>query len=586
MGVPPLQTFQQPGPLDQANKALQFRTMMGNQQLQQQQVAEGDIALQQKQQDMKDQQTIRQLFIQNQGDMDKTLNDAISAGVKPQTIQQIKSGIIEQKTKLATLDKTTLEGIQKRTEIYGQTTGSILALPPEQRKQAAAQALPGLVQQGVVKPEEAQGLMQQLPQMDDQALEQFLKLHQYSAMATDKQVKEIRDNQSQAAKLPGEQAESDIKVRSNAAAQLGAATTKEQYAQLWGELPAKVARQFPQPEQWTPDAKDTILQAGMTPHEQATVPMEKMAYKDWAQQQKSAGKPSGPSDYTIAMKKLVPAFNFNLQNGGGTGGGAPIPTTNQDGTPKSYDDMLKSFGPKGGTVRAVLEGRQSAPSGFALKTPYWQDVMNKVYAVDPQWSEQRAQLRKAYTVGPQSKEINAINTAMGHVGVMGEAIDALDNGNIKVLNSIANRLGVEVGNDAVTTFNTIVHRVGPELSKAYVGAGGSAGERGADEKDFDTSLGTKQLKSNVGITAQLLRSKISSLENQWDQNRSPNMPSFQDRFIMPEASKQLNKWNPQSGGNQGGGKGGGQLSVSAGGKTYTFKDQQSLDNFKRDAGIK
>jgi len=172
--------------------------------------------------------------------------------------------------------------------------------------------------------------------------------------------------------------------------------------------------------------------------------------------------------------------------------------------------------------------------------------MNNVYALDPQWNEQRAQLRKAYTVGPQSKEINAINTAVGHVGVMNDAIDALNNGDVKVLNAIGNRLGVETGQDPVTTFNTIVHRVGPEIAKAYIGAGGSAGERGSDEKDFDPSLGPKQLRSNVGITAELLRSKISSLANQWDENKSQGMPSFQDRFIMPAAQQTIDRLSPQS----------------------------------------
>ena len=178
--------------------------------------------------------------------------------------------------------------------------------------------------------------------------------------------------------------------------------------------------------------------------------------------------------------------------------------------------------------------------------------MNNVYALDPQWNEQRAQLRKAYTVGPQSKEINAINTAVGHVGVMNDAIDALNNGDVKVLNAIGNRLGVETGQDPVTTFNTIVHRVGPEIAKAYIGAGGSAGERGSDEKDFDPSLGPKQLRSNVAITAELLRSKISSLANQWDENKSTGMPSFQERFIMPAAQQTIDRLSPQ-GANTGGG---------------------------------
>lgn len=220
-------------------------------------------------------------------------------------------------------------------------------------------------------------------------------------------------------------------------------------------------------------------------------------------------------------KELVPAFNFNLQ-----GQGAPATPLN----PRQE-----------ATVNAIMEGRQTAPSSFAQKSPYWQNIMGEVYKRDPQWSEQRAQLRKSFT---QDKEIGAINTALGHVGVLNNAIDALNNGDVRVLNSIANKFGLETGSTPVATFKTIVHRVGPELTKAYVGAGGGQGERGTTEKDFDENLPPQTLKSNTAITAQLLRSKISSKAFQWNQNKSEGMPSFEDRFIMPEAKATLNKLNP------------------------------------------
>lgn len=270
------------------------------------------------------------------------------------------------------------------------------------------------------------------------------------------------------------------------------------------------------------------------------------------QAQKNAGHPITPEQEAFdksyeRMKTLNTQFKFNLESG--AGGQAKL-NPQQDAT-----------------KQAIIEGRQTAPTGRALSSPYWQAVMGGVYQDDPQWSEQRAALRKDFTTGKHSSEINAINTAMGHVGVLGDAIDALHNSDEKALNRIANALGVQVGKNNVTTFNTIVHRVGPELSKAYIGAGGSAGERGSDEKDFDASLGPDALKSNVGITAQLLRSKIGSLENQWNQNKSDSMPSFQDHFISPEAKKQLDKWSPQGGGNTGGG---GHV-IRIGDKQYQYK---------------
>lgn len=213
--------------------------------------------------------------------------------------------------------------------------------------------------------------------------------------------------------------------------------------------------------------------------------------------------------------------------------------------------------PQGGMqnpiVQAILEGRMPMPSSFAMKTPYWEGIMQAVAAADPQFSVQRAQLRQAYTTGRQSQEINAINTSLGHVGALGDAIDALNNGDVQALNRIANAYDVQVGETPVTTLRTIVNRVGPELVRAYSGAAGGEEERKQVEADFDPKNSPSQLKQNVGTTVRLLRSKISSLENQWDQNKGPGMPSFQDRFIMPAADDVLGKWVPEKGGGKAGG---------------------------------
>jgi hypothetical protein len=94
--------------------------------------------------------------------------------------------------------------------------------------------------------------------------------------------------------------------------------------------------------------------------------------------------------------------------------------------------------------------------------------------------------------------------------------------------------------------NTIIHRVGPELTAAYVQGGGGEGERGTTAADFDPSLGNKQLKDNAAITATLLRSKIGSIENQY--KNTMGRDDFQQRFITPEAQKTLQKLSPQGGG--------------------------------------
>lgn len=228
-----------------------------------------------------------------------------------------------------------------------------------------------------------------------------------------------------------------------------------------------------------------------------------------------------PADFMRYQKTLVPAFNFNLQaQGPGQG-------------------TVENLNPgEQATVQAILEGRMNPPS-FAGRSPYWQKIMQAVNLQDPQFNAQRAELRKSFTVGPQSKEINAANTALQHMGVLSDAVDALNNGDVQLLNRIGNSVGAQIGQTPQTTFKTIVNRVGPELSQAYGQATGK--ERGEVEGDLGLNLSPAQLRGNIGVSATLLRGKLDSLANQWEQNKAPTMPGFSDRFISPQAQQVLQK---------------------------------------------
>ena len=307
-----------------------------------------------------------------------------------------------------------------------------------------------------------------------------------------------------------------------------------------------------------PDASgkyQTVAQGG------PSMNVSEQEMQDWLA--KNPGK--GPADFMAYKATLVPQMNFNLQSGMG---GMP-----------SYKQLPPQ---EQAQVQAIIDGRQRIPSSFAQKMPYWQRIMAAAYQLDPQLNEQRYELRKSYTVGPQSKEINAINTTLGHVGALAQAVQALNNGNVMQLNRIANAYGVQVGQTPITTFRTIVNRVGPELVKAYSGGAGSEAEREEVQNDFNPSLSPQQLLSNARETAKLLRSKISALENQWDTNKSTGTPSFDQQFIMPQARQALQMLAPSAGGSPGN-----FISLTApGGKVYHFPTQAAADNFKKLAGIK
>lgn len=306
------------------------------------------------------------------------------------------------------------------------------------------------------------------------------------------------------------------------------------------------------------------------------------------QQKKNAGQPLDPSDSAWVkayekMKTLVPQFNIAM-NASGAGLGPTAsgsPSAGVGGGVAAQPSINDVPAAIRGRVQAALDYRQALPPQ-GRNNPINSAISEWTYKLDPQHDETnfpaRNKLMTAFTSGKESGQINAVNTALGHVGVLSDAIDALNNGNIPVLNAIANKLGVAIGNTPATTVQTIVHRVGPELAAAYIQGGGGEGERGTTADDFSVNKGNNQLKANLAITAQLLRSKIGSLENQY--KNTMGRDDFQQRFITPEAQSTLGKLSPNGGAQPQGG----QKTLSLSTIQQAAKDHGvSLDEARRQA---
>ena len=77
-------------------------------------------------------------------------------------------------------------------------------------------------------------------------------------------------------------------------------------------------------------------------------------------------------------------------------------------------------------VRAIADGRTTMPP-FGTRGASAQ-LRDAVFRYDPGYSEQRAQIRKAFTTGPDGKNIGSLNTATVHLDMLSDAAQALSNG--------------------------------------------------------------------------------------------------------------------------------------------------------------
>jgi hypothetical protein len=174
-------------------------------------------------------------------------------------------------------------------------------------------------------------------------------------------------------------------------------------------------------------------------------------------------------------------------------------------------------------VKAMVEGRQQFPSSFALKTPYWQKMLDYAAQYDPGFDatvwQQRLKTRQAFTSGKEAQQVNKLNTAINHLEELRQVTDALHNRSgfpgATSYNAVANALMSSAGNPARGNFDTVVGRVGPEIIGAYGEAGGEGNIREATSK-FSSSAAKEQNYGALLETAKLIKSKIEQMQTQYE----------------------------------------------------------------------
>jgi hypothetical protein len=246
---------------------------------------------------------------------------------------------------------------------------------------------------------------------------------------------------------------------------------------------------------------------------------------------------------TIKDLGTAPAVvNFNMQGG------------NQQYSPDDPD------------VQKVAKGAMKIGDVMTPRTPLpaRRAFLAAVLQANPDFDSRSYDVEKGvmreFTSGDAAKNLTAFNTAIEHATQLQGAADALGNGDTRALNKIGNSLGYQFGSDKTTNFNVIKNALSGEISKVFKGGQATDAEIREVQQPFDAANSPEQLKGAIKNAISLMNSKRDALKQQYQQG-SQGKPNF-------------------------GGESGSGFSVKApNGKTYSFKDQQSLDAFKQKAGI-
>lgn len=181
-------------------------------------------------------------------------------------------------------------------------------------------------------------------------------------------------------------------------------------------------------------------------------------------------------------------------------------------------------------VKAIVEGRMSPPSGFALKSPQIQALMRAAAQYEPgfdltKWGG-RAATAKDFASGAAAKNVTSLNTVVGHLADLKEKSEALGNYNsgfgplTTTVNQLGNAYNNASGRPEVNNFNLARNAVADELAKVFKGSGISDHEIAQWKGTLNDAMTPDQLKGAVKTAIGLMDSRLSALNDQRDRGMS------------------------------------------------------------------
>lgn len=229
--------------------------------------------------------------------------------------------------------------------------------------------------------------------------------------------------------------------------------------------------------------------------------------------------------------------------GGGDGNGSSGGSTVQGGTPAATTlnaadkDFLTGRTPEQATaynnlstldksnVRQLISGdvllsdliSSRGVAGSAQK----QKLLQEAQSVDPTFSENTNKIRYSFMKdwtdanGKSFNNRNTINTALGHIAELKDAVSSLDNSTLNKYNSFTNFIGKETGNPAVPDFDTIIQALATEYAGLYKNGTPSDDEINGWKGKFESNYSPRTLNSLVNLVTGLASDRINAVTNEY-----------------------------------------------------------------------
>lgn len=142
----------------------------------------------------------------------------------------------------------------------------------------------------------------------------------------------------------------------------------------------------------------------------------------------------------------------------------------------------------------------------------------------------------AFSTGKQGDMLRSFNVSISHLNTLDNLVDALGNGDVKLINKASNTFKEQFGQAAPANFNAAKSIVGDEIIKAIIGGGGALADRENAQNQIDRAESPQQLKGVIKTYKELMGGQLKGLKKQYED--TTGRKDFDDR-LSPETKQEL-----------------------------------------------
>lgn len=173
-------------------------------------------------------------------------------------------------------------------------------------------------------------------------------------------------------------------------------------------------------------------------------------------------------------------------------------------------------------------------------------VMSAVAQYRPGWNEANYKERYDYIKGYQNSVSgdgatrSRINTALGHLDLLGQARDGIGKSDFRALNQLANEYGIQTDKPGPVLYNLVAEKAATEAAAATGTI--TKEEIDSQRRNLQLNAGPAQQHQQIAGNVRLLKTQIDTLENNFKQAMGASSDELGRPVVYAQNKPIIDKW--------------------------------------------